>query len=143
MRVRDILEKRAGKLFCVTPETDLREAAVTMVDNAISAMIVRTSDEKLAGILTERDIARHYATEDTVEDGTVSAVMTVDVIACTPDHDLTEIAEIMSESNIRHLPVITKCIPSDIISIRDIVRFHISALQSENWTLRDLIAALD
>lgn len=66
MRVRDILEKRAGKLFCVTPETDLREAAVTMVDNAISAMIVRTSDEKLAGILTERDIARHYATEDTV-----------------------------------------------------------------------------
>lgn len=69
--------------------------------------------------------------------------MTVDVIACTPDHDLTEIAEIMSESNIRHLPVITKGIPSDIISIRDIVRFHISALQSENRTLRDLIAALD
>ena len=66
MRVRDILEKRDGKLFCVTPETDLRKAAVTMVDNAISAMTVRISDEKLAGILTERDIARHYATEDTV-----------------------------------------------------------------------------
>ncbi|MGB0631316.1 MAG: CBS domain-containing protein [Alphaproteobacteria bacterium] len=143
MRIKEILEKRNSLLLSVDPDTGLRAAATLMAEHAISALVVKTPDGTLAGILTERDIARHFAREDATTDVRVAAVMTLDVITCTPDHDVSEIADIMSESNIRHLPIIRKGKPVDIVSIRDIVRFHISALQSENRTLRELVAALD
>jgi CBS domain-containing protein len=143
MRVKDILENRNGELLSVRPETELREAAVLMSENAIGALVVRSADGLLAGILTERDIARHFARNGGASETTVASVMTIDVITCSAEHDVGEIAEIMSESNIRHVPIVKKGAPVDIVSIRDIVRFHISALQSENRTLRELVAALD
>ena len=143
MRIKDILEKRSGELFSVAPDTALREATATMSDNGISALVVQEADGRLAGILTERDIARHFAKADAAPDTTVGNVMTIDVITCTAEHEVGEIADIMSESNFRHVPIVKKGVPVDIISIRDIVRHHISALQAENTTLRELVAALD
>jgi len=143
MRIKDILEKRSGDLFSVSPETELRAATVTMSDNGISALVVQEADGKLAGILTERDVARHFAKSDADPDTKVGNVMTIDVITCSAEHEVGEIADIMSESNIRHVPIVKKGVPVDIISIRDIVRYHIAALQAENSTLRELVAALD
>jgi len=49
----------------------------------------------------------------------------------------------MSDSNIRHLPVLKQGKVVALVTIRDIVRFHLSALETENRTLRELVAALD
>jgi predicted transcriptional regulator len=69
--------------------------------------------------------------------------MTGDVITCSTERPVSEIAAIMSDSNIRHLPVLRDGKVIEIISIRDIVRYHLSALESENRALRELVAALD
>ena len=105
--------------------------------NYLSAVLTRQSGRNsVAGALAESG-------GGVAAETTVACVMTIDVITCSVERDAGEIAEIMSESNIRYVPIVKKGVPVDIFSIRDIVRFHISALQSENCTLRELVAALD
>lgn len=147
MLIRDLLKLKSSQPVLVSPDSDIREAAGLMVDQAVSALIVTTQDGGLAGILTERDVARFFV-ENTDHDtekaaATVSSAMTSDVITCTTEHPVSEIAETMSDSNIRHLPVLKQGKVVALVTIRDIVRFHLSALESENQTLRDLVAALN
>ena len=69
--------------------------------------------------------------------------MTSELVTCSPDHKLGEIAKIMSDINIRHLPVVVDGGVIGVVSIRDIVRFHLADLETENSTLRELISVLD
>ena len=143
MRVRDLLEKRPGELVRAAPDTPLRTAAALMADSNVSAVLVTPADGVLSGILTERDVSRYFGAGNTMADAVVSDVMTTDVITCSADHEAGEIAAIMSKSHIRHMPVMRDGALVDIVSMRDIVRFHLAAVESENRTLRDLVAALD
>lgn len=143
MLIRDLLKHKSGNVVAVSPDSDLRQSAAVMVDQAVSALIVETEDGHLAGILTERDIARYFSAGETGRTAMVSDAMTRDVITCSIEHPVSEIAEIMSDSNIRHIPVLADGRVTSIVSIRDIVRFHLSALEIENRTLRELVAALD
>lgn len=143
MLMRELVDRKTHNLVTVRPEDDIRQAAATMVDSSVSALIVISNDEHIAGILTERDIARFFAKTGGDISGRVSDAMTGDVITCTPEHHVSEIVEIMSDSNIRHVPVLAKGRMMAVITIRDIVKFHLTELQSENQTLRELVAALD
>lgn len=143
MLIRDLLKHKSNNLVAVSPDHDIRQAAAIMVEQAISALIVETEDGHLAGILTERDIARYFSVEETGRTALVSDAMTRDVITCSLEHPVSEIADIMSDSNIRHIPVLADGRITSIVSIRDIVRFHLATLENENRTLRDLVAALD
>lgn len=143
MLIRELVDRKTNNLVSVRPDDDIRQAAATMIDQAVSALIVNWSDGHLAGILTERDVARYFATAGEKETATVSAAMTADVITCSPEHQVSEIVEIMSDSNIRHVPVLADGQVKAVITIRDIVRFNLTELQNENQTLRELVAALD
>ena len=147
MLIRDLLKLKSNEPILVSPDDDIRESAALMVEQSVSALIVVTKEGSLAGILTERDVARYFADDaghDTTKvAATVSSAMTSDVITCTSDHRVSEIAQIMSDSNIRNLPVQQDGKVVALVTIRDIVRFHLSALETENQTLRELVAALD
>lgn len=143
MLIRELLKNKIGDLVAVSPDDDIREAAAIMIEQSVSALAVLSNEGHLAGILTERDIARFFVASEAGESAPVSKAMTGDVITCSDEHRVSEIAEIMSDSNIRHVPVLADGRVSAIVTIRDIVRFHLSALESENQALRDLVAALD
>jgi CBS domain-containing protein len=143
MLIRDLLKHKSSNVVAVSPDHGIRQSAAIMVEQAVSALIVETEDGHFAGILTERDIARHFSVEESGRSALVSDVMTRDVITCSVEHSVSEIAEIMSDSNIRHIPVLADGRVTSIVSIRDIVRFHLSALENENRTLRELVAALN
>lgn len=143
MLVQDLVKQKTNNLVTVPPGEDIRQSAATMIDRSVSALIVISDEGHLSGIMTERDVARYIATSSANQNGTVSEAMTGDVITCTPDHQVSEIVEIMSGSNIRHVPVVDGGQVTAVVTIRDIVRFHLTALQSENQTLRELVAALD
>lgn len=143
MLIRDLLNNKSDILLTILPDTDIREATELMIDQSISALMVLSEDGSLAGILTERDVARYFASSPGVTAAPVSEVMTGDLITCTPEHEVGEIANIMSDSNIRHLPVVVDGGVIGIVSIRDIVKFHVADLQTENRTLRDLVSALN
>ena len=143
MRVRDLNWKPPENLPCIDGAAKIRDAAIEMRDQSVSALLVLGENRTLLGILTERDITRFFASEAYASAATVHAAMTADVITCTLDHEVSEILRTMSTSNIRHLPVTDRGQPVGILNLRDIVRDHVSTLESENQTLRNLVAALD
>jgi|TARA_B110000483_G_scaffold221726_1_gene277958 signal-transduction protein with cAMP-binding, CBS, and nucleotidyltransferase domain len=140
--IRDLLNNKSDILLTVLPDTDIREATGLMIDQSISALMALSKDGSLAGILTERDVARYLVSQPGKTTAPVPETMTSDLITCTHEHEVSEIAKIMSDSNIRHLPVIVDGGVIGVVSIRDIVKFHLADLGTENRTLHDLVSAL-
>lgn len=143
MLIRELLNNKSDILLTVLPDADIRESTALMIDQSVSALMVLSEDGSLAGILTERDIARYFASKPEDAAAPVSEAMTSKLITCTPEHEVGEIAKIMSDSNIRHLPVVVDGGVIGVVSIRDIVKHHVADLQTENRTLRELVSALN
>ena len=67
---------------------------------------------------------------------TVDAVMTKEVVSCGPENTIADVVELMTDNNIRHLPVLDDDVLSGFISIRDVAFNRISQLELDIETLR-------
>jgi CBS domain-containing protein len=107
-------------LLTASPDESLREAAGRMVARGVGAVLVM-DEERLAGILTERDLLKAVAgglTEDArVRDWMTRHPETVDAEE-TADHA----AALMIHGGFRHLPVLEGDAVAGIVSIRDLMR---------------------
>jgi CBS domain-containing protein len=71
----------------------------------------------------------------------VRDIMTVQVHTCTLDTTIAELMKMMTELRIRHVPVVDENGSLlSIVSIGDVVKNHISELDSERQALRDYVA---
>jgi len=125
----------------VTDRSDdtLAEAARRMWEQQTGSLVV-TDGEELIGILTERDVLKAVATGTSLEDTTVSDVMTKDVITAHPGMSLREAAGIMTDKWIRHLPVVDRGSLVGILSQRDLAGVLAGAL-NEPETLERVVDA--
>jgi CBS domain-containing protein len=106
MQVRDIMT--AG-VECTTPSATLREAARMMRDLNIGPLPVCGDNDRLVGIITDRDIAIRAVAEGDDPDVTpVSAVMTPKIIYCYEDQDVDEAAHMMEGNQVRRLVVLNR-----------------------------------
>jgi CBS domain-containing protein len=120
--VRHILaEKGAGFCF-VSPEATVLEAVRLMDSKDIGAVLVM-SDDRLVGIVSERDCARKViAGEKPPHNTKVREIMTAQVECARPEHTTERCMAIMTEKHIRHLPVMGDQGVLGVISMRDVVR---------------------
>jgi CBS domain-containing protein len=106
MQVRDIMT--AG-VECVQPTATLREAARKMKDLNVGPLPVCEDNERLVGMITDRDIAiRAVAEGDNPDVTPVSAVMTPKIIYCYDDEDVTDAAQMMQDNQVRRLAVLNR-----------------------------------
>jgi CBS domain-containing protein len=89
----------------VTPETSIREAARMMADADVGALPVAAGD-RLAGMVTDRDIAIRAIAIGKGPGCTVAEVMTHDVLYCHEDEDLGHVCRNMADNQVRRLPVV-------------------------------------
>lgn len=89
----------------VTPEATIREAARLMAEADVGALPVAAGD-RLAGMVTDRDIAIRAIAAGKGPDCLVSEVMTNDVLYCHVDEDLGHVARNLAENQVRRLPVV-------------------------------------
>ena len=138
MRIRDVLRAKGPNVITIAPETSIQEATRVLVRHNIGALVV--SDGKLRGILTERDLL-HHASEDIprLAGCRVRDLMTTDVITATPDAEIREVMDIMTEHRIRHLPVLENGTLAGIISIGDVVNALRQSVEAENRFLHAYI----
>jgi CBS domain-containing protein len=96
------------RVECIEPDATLQDAAKRMKALDIGALPV-CSDDRLAGMLTDRDIAVRSvsAGHDTRADR-VDQVMTPEVFYCFADQDVSAAARVMKERQIRRLPVLNR-----------------------------------
>jgi CBS domain-containing protein len=139
MRIADILRAKGSEVITVTPDRPVQDALRILVDHDIGALLV--VEGKLHGIITERDVLRHAATDvRRLESARVRDLMTVDVITITPDTEINTVMNIMAERRIRHLPVLEGGVVRGIISIRDVVNALRQSAENENQHLHAYIA---
>ena len=114
------------RVWTIEPEASVYDAISEMSDKQIGALIV-TEDNKVIGIITERDYARKVILQDKSSKNTlVREIMTKRVIYVKPDQKLEECMALMTKRHIRHLPVLDGDKLVGMISIGDVVKAVIS-----------------
>ncbi|MFY7880276.1 MAG: CBS domain-containing protein [Lacibacter sp.] len=120
-KVSHILLRKGNSVISVQPDMPVIQALELMAEKNIGSVMVMNQDEYL-GVMTERDYARKVilmgrsSTETYVKD-----IMTTGLPRITPENSIETCMHIMSESNIRYLPVFENDRVSGIISINDVV----------------------
>ena len=91
----------------VDPDTSLREAARTMARIDAGVLPVGEND-RLVGIITDRDIAVRAVAEGREPDAPVRDVMSQDIKYCYADADAEEVLENMGALQLRRMPVVDR-----------------------------------
>jgi CBS domain-containing protein len=107
-------------LLTLEAETTLGAAAKRMAERGVGAVVV-LAGERLAGILTERDILKAVAT-GFEPDARVSDWMTRHPETIESDDTTDHAAALMIHGGFRHLPVVDGGEIKGILSIRDLMR---------------------
>lgn len=111
---------------CCTPTSSLTEVARLMVDNDCGEIPVveDLSSRKLAGVITDRDIAtRIVATGRNTAQACACDCMTAPAVSVTPDTSLEECCDLMETHQIRRVPVVDDDgSVVGIVSLADVVR---------------------
>ena len=89
----------------ISPSTTAQEAARMMKSEDVGALPIVEGD-KLAGVVTDRDLAIRVLAEGKSPDTAVSEIASKDVVTVDPDQTLEEAARLMAEHQVRRLPVV-------------------------------------
>ncbi|MGR3310883.1 MAG: CBS domain-containing protein [Candidatus Brocadiales bacterium] len=94
-------------VITTSPEINIKEAAKTMADNHIGSLIVLKNNRAI-GMLTERDILCCLAgsDENEIDSKKVRDAMTNYIISITPASAIRKAVKLMTENNVKKLPVI-------------------------------------
>jgi CBS domain-containing protein len=120
--VRDILEAKGRTVWSVDPESSVFDALSLMAEKEIGALVVLDGG-RVAGIISERDYARKVILHGRASPTTrVEEIMTSHVAYTHLDQSIEECMAIVTETRIRHLPVLQGGTLIGIISIGDLVK---------------------
>jgi CBS domain-containing protein len=120
--IRQILQLKGDFVWTIAPDQSVLEALRLMADKDIGAVVV-LQDEKIVGILSERDYARKIILlGKTSKETLVSDIMSYPVFTIHPDQTIEEAMEMMTQHRIRHLPVVEHERLVGMVSIGDAVR---------------------
>lgn len=140
MIVRDILNKKGSQLHTIKSTETIGKAARHLQQRRVGVMIVSDDGRTIDGIISERDIAYSLADRrGELHLLPVSVLMTKQVITCTPDDTLADIARIMNQHHIRHLPVKSSSQLVGIISIRDVLEQRLDEIERKAKLLTTLL----
>jgi len=140
MKVSDILQAKGSNVFSITSELTVYDALKIMGEKNVGALLV-IEDDKLLGIISERDYARKIILKGkTSHETLVKEIMTEKVISVSPDDNIEKCMEFMSEKHIRHLPVVKDEKVTGIISITDVVTAIIASQKETISLLHDYIS---
>lgn len=104
---------------------DLYDAIRMMADGNITGLPVVDEDEKLVGIITEKDVMRHLLSTQSNE-GKIQDCMITDVVSCNVNDTLLDVINILVEDGFRRVPVESEGKLRGIISRRDIILYIFS-----------------
>lgn len=140
MIVKSIIEIKGRDVATVEPGVSLDAAAKVLAERRIGAVVVLGADDRLVGILSERDIVRAISERGAgAMQEPVSQVMTRKVATCTLDETLNSIMERMTEGKFRHVPVLEQGRLTGIVSIGDVVKHRIVEIEQESDALKSYI----
>ncbi len=120
--VSDILNSKGHEIWAVKPDDTVFDSLQLMAEKGVGALLVMDED-KLVGIVTERDYARKVILEGKSSKGSsVAEIMTKQVLCVAPERTVEECMALMTDKRARHLPVLDHKRVVGIVSIGDLVQ---------------------
>lgn len=139
LKVSEILRVKGNTLYTATPDMAVRQAIDTMSEHDIGSLVVMEHGE-LAGMLTFREILRHlHATNGTIGESTVRAIMDDAPLSVTPNTDADELQRLMLSKHSRYMPVMDGPTLMGVISFYDLAQAIVAAQAFENDMLKAYI----
>jgi CBS domain-containing protein len=142
MHVETILRSKGRSVTTVAPEARIATAVALLRRHAVGALVVSRDGVEIEGIISERDIvialADHGAATRQL---TVADLMSRHVITCQREDAIADLAALMTERRIRHLPVVDRGALAGIVSIGDVVKHRIDEVEGEASSMREFIAS--
>ncbi len=117
-------------LLTIDPKSSLRRAAQVMSERSVGCAVA-IEKEKVAGIITERDLLHAIAREQNIDDTPVSEIMTREVVSGESGWDLLKAIKTMTDGGFRHLLVMDMDEPIGIVSLRDLMDSMAEMVQSQ------------
>ena len=141
MLVSQLLKSKGDAVFTASPHETLQGAASMLHARRVGAIVV-TEQDRVVGILSERDVVRAVSEQGGAALARpISEAMSHDVIFAEPKETVDLLLERMTDRRIRHLPVCQDGRLIGIISIGDLVKAKIAETEAEAQHLKAYIAA--
>jgi CBS domain-containing protein len=140
MLISEILRTKRSDVVVISPEGTLRAAVATMVREHVGSLVVVDDDQRLMGVVSEREIIHSLDTEspDVTLDAPVRNVMRTDVPVASLDDTVQSVMQVMTAARARHVPVVRYGRPIGIVSLGDIVKSRLNETIQENTVLKDI-----
>lgn len=139
MRIADILRGKGQEVATIGRTATVSALVATLGEHNIGAAVV-AEQGRVVGIVSERDVVRRLRDRGSnLLASAVEDIMTADVFTCSPDDTVDQLAELMTQRRIRHVPVLDGDRLVGIVSIGDVVKSRISQLVTDREQLESYI----
>ena len=119
--IKHILDRKSRELAIIEPEKTVFEALKLMADKNIGSVIVMDGTRYL-GIISERNYARQVVLlNKSSKELAVREIMRTDLPKLSKNDPIEKCMEIMTQLNVRYLPVVENETLIGLISVKDLL----------------------
>lgn len=134
--VKELLDEKGRGIFTVSADASVYDAVQLMNEKNIGALAITSAESRLAGIVSERDVARKVILEGLpMKDTAVSQIMTSNVVFAREDTLIDRCMSLMYQKKIRHLPIVHDHEPTSMITLGDVMK---TIIQEQSMTIEEL-----
>jgi len=139
--IKTLLKDPKVSLRTIAPTAKVGEAITMLAADDASALLVTADGASIDGILSSSDIVKYLDDHKQVSDEIlVLDVMTKDVITCNVRDPVQRLELLMTQNNVRHIPITDAGVPVALISIIDVTRHRLSLAEGEMSQMRDFVS---
>ena len=125
--VGDVLRSKGRAVYSIDARRSVHDALGKMVDWNVAALVVTYEKSELAGIVSQRDVAKKVVLCGRAPKSvSVKEIMTRKVLSVRDDTPTATCMDIMSQKDFHHLPVIDRNKPVAVITAGDLFKFVVS-----------------
>ncbi len=140
MTVKRTLARKGSQVAIIAPDAKVDDAIARLDNNDVSALVV-IGHTGIVGIVTSTDVIRGLRWYGTgAVRMRVETIMTRSVVTCDIGERMRRIYELMTQHQIRHIPITQNGILCGLVTILDVVQHRVDEFEAEANHLRDYVA---
>jgi CBS domain-containing protein len=142
MNAATILKSKGSGVVTATANESLLDIAKLLVQHGIGCIVIVGDDDKIAGIVSERDLVRAIGQSGAkVLKEPVSDFMTNKVVTAREADTVDRLMSEMTAHRFRHMPVVERGRLIGLVSIGDLVKMHVADAEFESGAMRQYITS--